>query len=298
MHSRRVALVMDPVSGLVSPKFHIKADHGFDTVKGTTSATPAAWLRRAGFIPAHNDRSPKLQGLEHMNKRASSLKQVRNSKTSSLPQQTRKSKKKLKTTQASANINHHNSKLKLSSSTKTSKSSSPLNKTNQNTHQNKKRKSIILSQCNDNKMATDVLNPYEMEEDHASKASKDRQDVFQRQSSVPQRKELRKDNQNQFYLLDDELEKIDQQKTDNALQHPPNGERFEREGELCDDTDERAIDEEEKFRDVLEYVERIDLNTPIDFRLRTVEEKKPIQQNKEYENKTYDDDWTEDAASF
>jgi len=56
-HSRAVALVLNPRTGLVSPQFHYKADTIFETVKGVVDPTWKAWKKLAGLLPP--DRSAK-----------------------------------------------------------------------------------------------------------------------------------------------------------------------------------------------------------------------------------------------
>ena len=48
-HSKSVALVLNPRTGLVSPQFHVKFDDDFDTVGALSDVTHGQWKRMAGF---------------------------------------------------------------------------------------------------------------------------------------------------------------------------------------------------------------------------------------------------------
>ena len=62
-HSRNVALVLDRVTGLVSPQFHVKFDKGFNTVKQDKFDTH--WQMKAGLLGTN--KKPKHSSLESTN---------------------------------------------------------------------------------------------------------------------------------------------------------------------------------------------------------------------------------------
>jgi hypothetical protein len=49
-HSKSVALVLNPCTGLVLPQFHVRFDDDFETVQGHADETHGQWKRLAGFI--------------------------------------------------------------------------------------------------------------------------------------------------------------------------------------------------------------------------------------------------------
>ena len=122
---------MNPYTGLVFPKFHIKVDHAFDTVKEHKDTTPAAWLKRAGFLQTPTNSRSQLQGLEQLSKSARAKPKIYSSDINSKLAKTKKTKSPLKT-----NSPHKN--RQLSSSTKKTKEY-----TQHATNRNKKRKTIL-----------------------------------------------------------------------------------------------------------------------------------------------------------
>lgn len=59
IHSRSVALVLNPETGLVSPQFHVKHDGNFDTIPQlyTDATHESKWQLKAGFVKHKNDSS-------------------------------------------------------------------------------------------------------------------------------------------------------------------------------------------------------------------------------------------------
>jgi hypothetical protein len=49
-HSKSVALVLNPRTGLVSPQFHVKFDDNFETVREHNDATHGQWKKLVGFL--------------------------------------------------------------------------------------------------------------------------------------------------------------------------------------------------------------------------------------------------------
>lgn len=62
-HASSVALVLDLYTGLVSPQFHVKVDHGFETVQDDNSKY--TWLTKAGFTnPEPKPTSPSAKKIQ------------------------------------------------------------------------------------------------------------------------------------------------------------------------------------------------------------------------------------------
>lgn len=71
-HSRSVALILNPRTGLVNPQFHVKFDPSFRTVAGTKDN--GQWLIKAGFVATAGNKYD-IQNNNRINKRKPSKRQ-------------------------------------------------------------------------------------------------------------------------------------------------------------------------------------------------------------------------------
>ena len=68
VHARNVALVLNPVTGLVSPQFHVKFDDAFETTKDDrTTQDVSMWQTLAGFnVSVRQSSGSDLKPMTHV----------------------------------------------------------------------------------------------------------------------------------------------------------------------------------------------------------------------------------------